>query len=339
MCRGLEANYTVVNLKAEKGITVMPQTMRQISIKEEDRQLFWKTVSALAQHERGKRGDPSPFLAIHVSNIIIDTVIAMAAAVKNNDQECIARLQARAKGAPTTFSPPPGREHIRFYINTTKKAAFWSALTMLANRVLEMRGGRSPFEYVSLSALITGVFLELGGYSLAPDEQVTSPLAMGRLLTITIPEVRRPVFWHMLITLASSKSVLEDQHNPFKRIDRSQLVIDLVIAVAQVQQTGDTQPLLALTGIPLQQPDPVSVRPPTLVLYISEKNRVPFWDALTALGTYALNKQGSDNPFRGISASALIIDVILAVGEALESNDLKRLSGLVNVEEPALPLP
>lgn len=318
----------------------MPQTMRRISIKEKHRQLFWETVTAFAQYERGKRGDGNPFLAIHVSDIIIDTVIAMAAAVKNNDQERVAQLQARARSAPTEFSPPLDQGHVRLYINATKKAVFWSALTALANRVLQMRGGRSPFEFVSLSALITGVFLELGGYPLAPDEQVTSPLAMQRLLTISIPPTARRDFWRMLLMLATSKSALEGQLNPFKGIDRSQLVIDLVIAVAQVQQTGDTKPLLALTGVPLQQPDPLSaqqtVDAPTLVLYINEKNQAPFWDALTALGDCVLSKHGSADPFKGISVSALLIDTVLAVGEARGNNDWKRLSNLTDVEEPAL---
>ena len=327
--------------KQEKGITLMPQTVRRISIKGEHRQLFWETVSALGQHERVKRGDANPFLAIHVSDIIIDTAIAMAAAVENNDQECIARLQARAKGAPTSFSPPSDREHIRLSINTAKKAAFWSALTVLAQRVLQRRGGRNPFEAVNVSALITGVFFELGGYPLSPDEQVTSPLAMQRLLTITIPQQLRSVFWGTLLKLANSKSALES-HNPFKGIDRSQLVIDLVIALADIQQTGDTKPLFALTGTPPQeQPDLAGAQQildsPTLVLYINEKNRAPFWDALTTLGTHALSKQGAD-PFRGVSASALIIDTVLALGDALLKNDWKRLSDLIDREEP-VPVP
>ena len=294
----------------------MENPTRRISIEEKYQRAFWQVVTALASNVQATHGGSNPFESVDLSSIVIDTIIALAQAMRDNDQEKIAALQAIARSTKTDIAgepPPPDSVDVEqktflLYINKKKRQSFWAAMIWLGNRVLTTRGRLNPFEAVNVSPLIVSTFIELAGHEVPLNEIVASRLSMeGNTLTLSVtPREKRERFWQNLLTIARSKREGTDGSNPFKAVDRSELVIQLIIDRGKAVKEDNQDTELHQASEASLEAQSFNTRTPMLVLYVNDEVRQPFWEAMVTLGNLVLAQSTSGNPFEGVSASALI---------------------------------
>jgi hypothetical protein len=139
----------------------------------------------------------------------------------------------------------------------------------------------------------------------------------GNTLNLSITREKRERFWQNLLTAATSQREGNIGGNPFKAVDRSELVIQLIIDRGKTVASSNHHQGSHLDGSKNHQPhgsilekQSFNLNTPMLVLYINEKMKQSFWDAMITLGNMALTQCGTNNPFEGVTASALISDEI-----------------------------
>jgi hypothetical protein len=235
------------------------------------------------------------------------------------------RVEIRKRGrGPSMQSFDPNSKHFNIYISLDRREAFWRTLILLGRREQAKHSQGNPFDTVYASTVVVDTIIALAEIAEHPENEEASEqiqpvnvqqedgqslpsFAENDTLWLSISQKKRQRFWQALIVLGNQELARLGGRDPFEAISISSLITAKILALGGFAVEADLETL--------SRPMP-NMQRETLTISTSVKKRQRFWTALSDLARR--ERSASDSPFKGVNKSALVADILIALGDAAE---------------------